>query len=68
MEQRLITLDAWKELPPKTQGYAWYMQAEWPGSELKDVKKNPYPEGSAAHAAFEEGVRRGVLEAQDSEE
>lgn len=66
-EQRLITLSEWKELPPKTQGYAWYMQAEWPDSELKGVK-NPYPEGSDAHAAFEEGVRRGVLEAQDSEE
>ena len=67
MEQRLITLSEWRQLPPKTQGYAWYMQAEWPGSELKG-EKNPYPDGSDAHVAFEEGVRRGVLEAQDSEE
>jgi hypothetical protein len=64
---RLITLSAWRELPPKTQGYALYMQGALPGSELKDAT-NPYPLGSFAHANFEEGVRRGVLEAQDSEE
>ena len=67
MEQRRITLSEWRELSPKTQGYVWYMQAELPGSELKG-EKNPYPEGSDAHAAFAEGVRHGVLEAQDSEE
>lgn len=66
-EQRLITLSQWRELPPKTQGYAWYMQAELPGSELK-AQKNPYAPGTAAYRAFEDGVFRGVLEAQDSEE
>lgn len=67
MEPLLVTLTEWKRLPPKTQGYVWYMQAELPDSELKH-ERNPYPSGSFAYADFEEGVRRGVLDAQDSEE
>jgi hypothetical protein len=52
-------------LPPKTQGYALYMQAELPGSELKG-QANPYPPGSFAYDDFVEGERCAVLEVQDS--
>lgn len=67
MQNELVTLSKWLRLSPQTQGYVWYMQAELPGSELKS-KNNPYKAGTAAYAQFEEGVRRGILEAQDSEE
>lgn len=67
MTQALLTLAEWRLLQPLTQGYAIYMQAEHPGSELKG-QKNPYPEGSAEYNAFEEGVRRAVLEVQDGDE
>jgi len=63
----LVTLREWKELPPKAQGYAWYMQAELRGSELKG-QKNPYELGTKAYMAYEDGVFRATLEAQDSEE
>lgn len=64
---QLISLAEWRKMPPKTQGYALYMQAELPNSELKN-QTNPYPEGSAAHRTFEAGVQAAVREAQDSEE
>lgn len=67
MSEPLLTLAEWRLLQPLTQGYALYMQAAHPGSELKD-QKNPYPPGSVKYNAFEEGIRRAVLEAQDSEE
>jgi hypothetical protein len=67
VEQQLITLSEWRELPPKTQGYAWYMQAELPGSELKE-QTNPYEIGTVACHDFNNGVQIAILEAQDSEE
>lgn len=65
---RLVTLQEWQTLPPRQQGYVSYMQAELSGSELKNHQTNPYKSGTPAFRAFEEGVQRGVLEAQDSEE
>jgi hypothetical protein len=65
--QDLITLSAWRELPPKTQGYALYMQAELPGSELKG-QKNPYSPGTEAFHAFNNGAQVAILEAQDGDE
>lgn len=63
----LIPLTEWRAMPPKTQGYVWYMQADLPGSELKN-ERNPYEVGTPAYVAFEDGVQRGILAAQDSEE
>lgn len=67
MTQALLTLVEWRLLQPLTQGYAIYMQANLPGSELKG-QVNPYPLGSSEHNAFEEGIRRAVLEVQDGDD
>jgi hypothetical protein len=63
----LVTLEAWRGLPPFRQGYALYSQGNWPTSELAQ-EKNPYAEGTPAHAEFCHGERRAVLDAQDGEE
>lgn len=63
----LITLKAWRKLPAFGQGYALYMQSNWPTSELKGAK-NPYAEGTAEWKAFCEGEHRAALDAQDGEE
>lgn len=63
----LITLAAWKELPPFRQGYALYAQGSWPTSELSRAK-NPYAEGTAAWEKFREGEHRAMLGALDGEE
>lgn len=63
----LITLDAWRKLPPFRQGYALYAQGSWPTSELRG-KKIPYAEGTPEWAAFREGEQRATLDAQDGEE
>jgi DNA-directed RNA polymerase subunit RPC12/RpoP len=64
---RLITRAEWQTLPPFRQGYAMYMQASWPTSELADVK-NPYAKDSSEWTAFRQGEQRAVLDAQDGEE
>ena len=66
-ETRLITLAEWRRLKPDLQGYALYMQADLPNSELRG-QHNPYEQDTDAYLAFCEGERRAVLAAQDSEE
>jgi hypothetical protein len=61
----LVTLEEWKTLSPRKQGYIIYMQANLPGSELKHHQKNPYPPGSQPHAEWNEGEMAAVLQAQD---
>jgi hypothetical protein len=64
---RLITLAEWNKLPPFGQGYALYMQANWPTSPLAKAK-NPYAEGTRKYKAFEQGEQRAYHSAQDGEE
>jgi len=54
-------------MPPKTQGYVFYMQAEWPESELKS-KSNPYEKKSKEFNLFEEGEERAYIDVLDMEE
>jgi hypothetical protein len=63
----LVSLTEWKTLPPFQQGYVLYMQAAWPGSELRRAK-NPYTEGSPRWRNFKAGEQRAMLNAQDGEE
>jgi hypothetical protein len=63
----LVSLDAWRDLPPFRQGYAFYMQSSWPTSELANVK-NPHEEGTVAWTAFRDGEQRAAIDAQDGEE
>jgi hypothetical protein len=63
----LVTRAEWKQLPPFSQGHAFYMQSSWPTSELAGAK-NPHAEGTPAWTAFRRGEDRAVLDAQDSEE
>jgi hypothetical protein len=63
----LVTLAAWKKLPPFRQGYELYMQGSWPTSELSRVK-NPYAEGTPECTEFRCGEQRATLNAQDGEE
>ena len=63
----LVTLDAWKKLPPSGQGYALYMQGSWPTSEIAS-ETNPYTEGTPECTAFRQGEERAMLDAQDGEE
>lgn len=64
---RLISREEWLQLSPLQQGYALYMQAAWPTSELAGAT-NPYPEGSKKWKAFQQGELRAALAAQDGEE
>jgi hypothetical protein len=63
----LVTLAAWKKLPPFRQGYALYAQGSWLTSEIAG-QTNPHTEGTTEWAAFQEGQRRATLDAQDGEE
>ena len=63
----LVTLAAWKKLPPFRQGYALYTQGSWPTSEIAR-ETNPYTEGTSEWTAFQQGEQRAVLDAQDGEE
>lgn len=63
----LITLAAWKALPPFDQGYSLYMQGSWQTSELAKAE-NPYAEGTTEWTAFREGRQRAMLDVQDGEE
>jgi DNA-directed RNA polymerase subunit RPC12/RpoP len=64
---RLISLAEWKQLSPFEQGFAHYMQASWPTSELKGAK-NPYATHSLKWSAFQLGAERAMLGVQDGEE
>ena len=63
----LVTLEAWKKLPPFGQGYAFYMQASWPTSEIAR-ETNPYAENTPEWKNFQQGQQRAMLDAQDGEE
>ena len=63
----LVSLDAWRKLPPFGQGYTFYMEGDWPTSELAG-EKNPYEEGTPAWTEFRHGEQRATLDAQDGEE
>ena len=67
-DPKLITLAEFQKMSPRTQGYIAYMQADWPGSELKGHDNNPYPTGSADWKAWRVGESLAVQVAQDSEE
>jgi hypothetical protein len=62
-----MPLKAWKACTPFEQGFAVYMQAAWPTSELRG-QKNPYPKDSDAWSEFRRGEQRGEQVAQDGEE
>jgi hypothetical protein len=64
---KLITLARYRRLNPRAQGYAVYMQAELPGSELKGLK-NPYPKGTPKHLLWNEGGVSACIEAQDGDD
>lgn len=66
--QRHLSLVEFLKLSPYQQGYAAYMQAAHPGSELKDHQKNPYHLSTKEWEYFNDGERAAVLVAQDSEE
>ena len=63
----LISLEAWRKLPPFGQGYALYMQGSWPTSQIAK-EKNPYPHGTPESDAFKQGEQRATQDAQDGEE
>lgn len=65
---KLVTLEAFKKLRPRAQGYVSYMEAELPGSELKKHQANPYQKDTKDYEEFAAGQQLGVLIAQDSEE
>jgi hypothetical protein len=64
----LLTLNEFRLLTPREQGYVSYMQGDLPGSELKEHQANPYPKGSREWNEFIRGQCIGVQVAQDSEE
>lgn len=63
----LVSLTAWKRLPPFDQGHTLYMQGSWTTSELAG-QVNPYAEGTSEWTAFCQGEQRAMLSAQDGEE
>jgi hypothetical protein len=65
-KRSLITLKEYRGLEPYMQGYAVYMQAELPGSELKAHQKNPYPRGKK-HEDWNRGQKQACIVVQDSE-
>lgn len=67
-ELNLLTYAEYLTLSPASQGYAVYMQAEWPGSELKAHENNPYALGSDEHAQWNEGAQVACMNVQDGEE
>ncbi len=63
----LTTLQEYNQMPPESQGYVVYMEAEHPGSELKG-QMNSYGHGTQAWNEWNAGNRAAMLEAQDGEE
>ena len=63
----LVTLKAWRKLPPFDQGYTLYAQGSWPTSQIAQ-EKNPYAESTPACTAFRQGEQRATQDTQDGEE
>jgi hypothetical protein len=68
MSEKLITLEQYRRLSPKDQGFVIYVQAEWPDSELKEHQQNPYAVGAKEHEEWNRGQMLGMQVAQESEE
>lgn len=66
-QARLTTFAEYVQLHPREQGFVVYMEAEIPGSELKN-QRCPYVEGTWECEAWKQGEAFGVQVAQDSEE
>lgn len=64
----MITEEQFRALAPRQRGYAAYMLGARADEPHVPDESNPYPAGSADAAAWDEGQRRAVLDAQDSEE
>ncbi len=64
---KLVTLEHWKKLSPRQQGYFVYMQAELPGSELKG-QKCPYDKSTPEFRWYVEGGEYAVRVMTDMEE
>lgn len=64
---KLVTLAEYWQLPAVSQGYIVYMQADIPGSELRDLK-NPYQPGSSKYMCWSRGQQQAALEAQESDD
>ena len=60
---RLLTKSEYDEMTPFRQGYATYMQAEWPGAVIP--KGNPYPVGSTDGEQWFRGNYQAMIETQD---
>jgi hypothetical protein len=67
-DKKLKTLAEYRALKPFEQGYVAYMEAEWPGSELKGHDTNPHLHGTSEWKDWQAGQALGVQHAQDSEE
>jgi hypothetical protein len=64
---RLPTKAEYDAATPFAKGYWAYTFSHWPGSEIPDTDKCPFPAGTDDHDQFQRGVQRAVLAAQDSE-
>jgi len=64
---RLLSRDEWRKLSPFCQGYVFYMQAEWPTSELRG-EQNPHARDTSAWEEFGRGEQSAMLDVQDGEE
>lgn len=63
----LISRDEWRKLSPFHQGYVFYLQAEWPTSELRDLQ-NPHTPDTSAWEEFRRGESSAMRDVQDGEE
>ena len=63
-----MTASEFAKLTPLQRGYAVYMLGERDDEPNVPNESNPYPAGSDDAMAWDEGQRRAVLVAQDSEE
>jgi hypothetical protein len=69
MSERVpYTVEEFLALSPRARGYLVYMYGERDDQPNVPNESNPYPSGSADADAWDEGQRRAVLVAQDSEE
>jgi hypothetical protein len=66
-DRRLILRAEWQKLAPFRQGYVFYMQAEWPTSELRG-EQNPHARNTSAWEEFCRGEYCAMLDVQDGEE
>lgn len=64
----VMTAAQFARLAPLQRGYVVYMCGERDDQPNVPNESNPYAAGSDDAAAWDEGARRAVLDAQDSEE